>query len=51
MDKAQSAFIKGRKISNNVLLAHDILKDCHKPSGHPRIVAKVNLIKAYGNVS
>ena len=50
MDKSQSAFIKGRKISDNVLLAQDILKDYHKPGGQPRIATKVDLMKAYDNV-
>ena len=51
VDKAQSAFIKGRKISDNVLLPQDILRDYHKPGGYPRIAAKVDLVKAYDNVS
>ena len=51
MDKVQYAFIKGRKISDNVLLAYYLMRDYHKPDGHPRIVAKVNRMKAYDNVS
>ena len=51
VDKAQSAFIKGRKISDNVLLAQDLLRDYHKNGGHPRIAAKVDLMKAYDTVS
>ena len=50
IDHAQSAFIKGRKISDNILLAQDLMRDYHKPSGSPRVDSKVNLIRAYDSV-
>ena len=49
--ESQSAFIKGRKISDNVLLAQDLLRDYHKGSGQPRVAAKVDLMKAYDTVN
>ena len=51
VDNAQSAFIKGRKISDNVLLAQDLMSDYHKPNGHPRVAAKVDIMKAYDSIS
>ena len=51
VDNAQSAFIKGRKISDNVLLAQDLLRDYHKVGGCPRVAAKVDIMKAYDSVS
>ena len=40
-----------RKISDNVLLAQDLLRNYHKGVGKPRAAAKVDLIKAYDTVS
>ena len=51
VDHAQSAFIKGRKISDNILLAQDLMRDYHKSSGTPRASAKIDLMKAYDSVS
>ena len=51
VDQAQSAFVKGRKISDNVLLAQDLLRDYHKSSRQPRVAAKVDIMKAYDSVS
>src|SRR4051812_8702958 len=36
IEKSQSAFICGRRIIDNVLLAHEIVKDYHKSQGLPR---------------
>ena len=51
VDHAQSAFIKGRKISDNILLAQDLMTGYHKTRGIPRASVKVDLMKAYDNVS
>ena len=50
VDSAQSAFIKGRHISDNILLAQDLMRDYHKPGGIPRVAAKVDIMKAYDSV-
>ena len=51
VNHAQSTFIKGRKISDNVLLTQDLMSDYHKNCGIPRAVAKMDLMKAYDTVS
>ena len=51
VDQAQSAFVQGRKISDNILLAQDLLRDYHKPTGKPSVTAKVDIMKAYDSVS
>ena len=51
IDQAQSAFIKGRKISDNILLSQDFMRDYHKSNGSPRASAKIDLRKAYDTVS
>ena len=50
VDHAHSTFIKGRKISDNILLAQDLLRDYHKANGPHRVAAKVDLMKAYDSV-
>ena len=51
IDHAQSIFIKGRKICDNVLLAQDLLRHYHKDGGKPRGSAKVDLMKAYDMIN
>jgi len=51
IDHAQSAFIKGRKICDNVLLAQDLLRDYHKEGGKPRGSAKIDIMKAYDTLN
>ena len=50
IDHAQSAFIKGRQIRDNILLAQDLMHDYHKPGGIPHVAAKVDIMKAYDSV-
>ena len=50
IDHSQSAFIKGRYISDNILLAQDLMRDYHKTGGIPRVAAKVDIMKAYDSV-
>lgn len=47
----QSAFISGRSIQDNILLAHEIVRNYHKTSGTPRCSLKIDLQKAYDIVS
>lgn len=51
IDKAQSAFIKGRSISDNILLAQELLRNYHRASGPPRCALKIDLEKAFDTVS
>lgn len=46
----RSAFIKGRLLMENVLLASEMVKDYHKPSIFPRCVMKVDISKALDSV-
>jgi hypothetical protein len=43
----QSAFIPSRSISENVLLAQEIVRNYHKDKGKPRCTLKIDLMKAY----
>ena len=43
----QTAFIKGRSISENILLAQELVKGYHKDKGKARCAIKVDLKKAY----
>jgi hypothetical protein len=46
----QTAFISGRRISNNVLLSQELMKGYHKSTGPARCAMKVELMKAYDSV-
>ncbi|XP_021987007.1 uncharacterized protein LOC110883597 [Helianthus annuus] len=43
----QSAFIPGRRISDNILLKQELLLNYHRNSGPPRCAFKVDIQKAY----
>lgn len=43
----QSAFIKGRCISDNIFLAQELTNGYHLPRGKPRMALKIDLMKAY----
>ncbi|CAN1241083.1 Transposon TX1 uncharacterized 149 kDa protein [Linum perenne] len=47
---SQSAFIKGRLISDNILLAHELVNSYHKKQVSPRCVVKIDLTKAFDSV-
>ena len=51
VSSAQSAFIPGRSIADNILLAQEILRNYHKPSTQPRSTIKVDILKAYDTVN
>ncbi|XP_071742048.1 uncharacterized protein [Rutidosis leptorrhynchoides] len=46
----QSAFIPGRRISDNILLTQELMKNYHIENGTPRCVFKVDIQKAYDTV-
>lgn len=46
----QAAFLKGRSISGNALLMHELVRNYHKKGGQERCVGKVDIIKAYDTV-
>ncbi|XP_026419498.1 uncharacterized protein LOC113315436 [Papaver somniferum] len=51
ISSSQSAFISGRSIQDNILLAHEIVRNYHKSGGSPRCDLKIDLQKAYDAVS
>lgn len=46
----QSAFIEGRLLRENVLLASELVKDYHKEAVSPRCVMKIDISKAFDSV-
>lgn len=46
----QSAFVPGRRISDNILLTQEIMKNYHIQRGIPRCAFKVHIQKAYDTV-
>ncbi|XP_022031030.1 uncharacterized protein LOC110931970 [Helianthus annuus] len=46
----QSAFIPGRKISDNILLTQELMHNYYRNSGPPRCAFKVDIQKAYDTV-
>ncbi|KAJ9536695.1 LOW QUALITY PROTEIN: hypothetical protein OSB04_un000168, partial [Centaurea solstitialis] len=51
LSRAQSAFIPGRKIGDNILMAHELVVGYHLEKGPPRCAFKIDLRKAYDMVS
>ncbi|KAJ9536677.1 hypothetical protein OSB04_un000150 [Centaurea solstitialis] len=48
--RSQSAFIPGRRIVDNILMAHELVVGYHLNSGPPRCAFKIDLRKAYDMV-
>lgn len=46
----QSAFVQGRLLMENVLLASELVKDYHKEAVSPRCVMKIDISKAFDSV-
>lgn len=46
----QSAFVKGRLLMENVLLATELVKEYHKDTISPRCVMKIDISKAFDSV-
>ncbi|KAJ9536540.1 hypothetical protein OSB04_un000292, partial [Centaurea solstitialis] len=51
VSKTQSAFIPGRRIVDNILMAHELVRGYHLQNGPPRCAFKIDLRKAYDMVS
>lgn len=47
----QSGFVKGRKISKNILLAQEIVRDINKRAKHFNVVVKLDTTKTYNRIS
>jgi hypothetical protein len=50
MSPNQGAFIPGRGIAENILLAQEVVSDYHKEKGVARCTLKVDLMKAYDSL-
>ena len=50
IDPVQSAFVPGRRISDNIFLSQEILRGYHRVSRDPRCAMKIDIMKAYDNV-
>lgn len=50
VDPVQSAFVHGRRISDNIFLSQEIMRGYHKSSPTPRCTMKVDIMKVYDNV-
>ncbi|KAI3808225.1 hypothetical protein L1987_24173 [Smallanthus sonchifolius] len=51
VDINQSAFVPGRKISDNILLTQELMHNYHLNKGKPRCAFKIHIQKAYDTVS
>lgn len=47
----QAAFVKGRSITENVLLAQEIIRDINRRNKNHNVVVKLDMAKAYDRVS
>ncbi|CAN1147980.1 Transposon TX1 uncharacterized 149 kDa protein [Linum perenne] len=47
---SQTAFIKGRAISDNVILAHELLAKYGRKKASPRCALKIDLMKAFDSI-
>lgn len=51
VEKAQSAFIPGRSISDNILLAQDLFRGYDRDTGASKCALKIDLHKAFDSLS
>lgn len=47
----QTAFVQGRRISDNVLLAHELVRNYHRQGITPRCAIKIDLMKAFDSLN
>ncbi|XP_009775039.1 uncharacterized protein [Nicotiana sylvestris] len=50
ISEAQAGFIPGRKISDNIILSHELVKAYTRKNSSPRCMIKIDLTKAYDSV-
>nr|XP_033517244.1 uncharacterized protein LOC104116348 [Nicotiana tomentosiformis] len=50
ISEAQARFIPGRKIADNIILAHELVKAYNRKHISPRCMLKVDMMKAYDSV-
>ncbi|KAJ9566292.1 hypothetical protein OSB04_002258 [Centaurea solstitialis] len=50
ISRSQSAFIPGRRITDNILMAHELVAGYQRDVGTPRCAFKIDLRKAYDTV-
>ena len=51
IDQAQSGFISGRQMANNILLVAELIKGYSRKNNSPRCMIKMDLRKAYDSIS
>ncbi|CAN1141794.1 Transposon TX1 uncharacterized 149 kDa protein [Linum perenne] len=51
INRSQSTFVQGRLISDNIMLAHEILRPYGSKNISPRVALKVDLMKAFDSVN
>lgn len=49
--KQQTAFISSRRIGDNILMAHELLRNYHTDKGSPMCALKVDVMKVYDYVN
>ncbi|XP_028070654.1 uncharacterized protein LOC114273089 [Camellia sinensis] len=50
VDPVQSAFVQGRRISDNIFLSQELMRGYHRKSPTPKCAMKVDIMKAYDSV-
>ncbi|XP_028074446.1 uncharacterized protein LOC114276808 [Camellia sinensis] len=50
IDLVQSAFVQGRRISDNIFLSQELMRGYHRHSPTPKCAMKVDIMKAYDSV-
>ncbi|XP_020270958.1 uncharacterized protein LOC109846146 [Asparagus officinalis] len=51
VNEAQSAFVKGRQISSNIMLAPELIKNYSRKNISPRAMINIDIKKAFDTIS
>ncbi|XP_020252239.1 uncharacterized protein LOC109829580 [Asparagus officinalis] len=51
INEAQCAFVKGRQITSNILLAHELVKNYGRKNLSPRVMINIDIRKAFDTIS